>query len=53
MARLEDKTVLIPCGTTSIGFAAALLFLEEGARIAIRGRMSGGSKRPLVKSARA
>jgi NAD(P)-dependent dehydrogenase (short-subunit alcohol dehydrogenase family) len=38
MAKLKGKNVLITGGTTGIGFAAAQLMIQEGARVAITGQ---------------
>lgn len=38
MTDLKDKTILITGGTTGIGHAAARLFLDRGARVAITGQ---------------
>lgn len=41
MTYLKDKTVLITGGTSGIGHAAARLFLDQGARVAITGQDAG------------
>jgi NAD(P)-dependent dehydrogenase (short-subunit alcohol dehydrogenase family) len=38
MQKLEGKSVLITGGNSGIGLAAARLYLEQGARVALTGR---------------
>jgi NAD(P)-dependent dehydrogenase (short-subunit alcohol dehydrogenase family) len=44
--KLEGKTAVITGGTEGIGFAAAQLFVKEGAYVFIMGRMCLKKGRP-------
>jgi NADP-dependent 3-hydroxy acid dehydrogenase YdfG len=44
VGKLDDKRVLVTGGGSGIGLAAARLFLQEGARVAITGRNNGKLK---------